>query len=261
MKQTFNLIYLGGPTIIIEFAGLRIITDPTLDPKGTSFKISETVSETKLSGPAVTDIGKIDLVLLSHDQHWDNLDKEGRKLLEKVPLTITTVAGSGRLATPTKGLAPWEQTTIKGKNGEELIITATPARHGPAGTEKITGDVIGFLLSVKGKRGHPIYITGDTVFFEGVAQTAQNFHPEYVFVFAGAARPRGPFNVTMSSNDTLDTAAVFPGAKIIPLHFEGWSHYTEGRDVLTEAFKAAKIDDRLFFPELGKLITLDINNP
>jgi hypothetical protein len=36
---TFNLIYLGCPTVILEFGGLRIITDPTLDPKGMSFRI------------------------------------------------------------------------------------------------------------------------------------------------------------------------------------------------------------------------------
>ena len=260
MTKTFNIIYLGGPTIILEIAGLRIMTDPTLDPKGTSFRISDSVTETKLAGPAITDFGDIDLVLLSHDQHWDNLDKAGRQLLETVPVTITTLAGASRLAVQARGLAPWEQATVTGKNGEELVITATPARHGPAGTEHITGDVIGFLLSVNGQSGHPVYITGDTVFFEGVAQTGQRFHPQYVFVFAGAARPRGPFNVTMNSNDALDTAAAFPEAKIIPLHFEGWSHYTEGKDVLTAAFDAVNIGDRLFFPEPGRLITLDIHN-
>src|ERR1700753_1804334 len=112
MNTTFNLIYLGGPTVIIEIPGLRIMTDPTLDPKGTAFEINGKVAEAKLAGPAITDIGKIDLILLSHDQHNDNLDNAGRQLLKNGMLTITTHNGAGRLKGNTRGLLPWEQTTV-----------------------------------------------------------------------------------------------------------------------------------------------------
>ena len=256
MNTAFNLFYLGGPTVIIEIAGLRIMTDPTLDPKGTAFEINGKVAEAKLAGPAITDIGKIDLVLLSHDQHNDNLDNAGRELLKKGMLTITTRNGAGRLKGNTRGLLPWEQTTVRLPNGKELEIIATPARHGPSGTEKITGDVIGFLLRIKGDSDLPIYLTGDTVFFDGIAEVAHRYQPRYVFFFAGAARPRGPFSVTMTSNDALDTAAAFPNATLIPLHFEGWSHYTENGDVLKGAFTATGTDKRLYFPPLGKSVEL-----
>jgi hypothetical protein len=46
-----------------------------------------------------------------------------------------------------------------------------------------------------------IYLTGDTVFYDGVAEVARRFHPELVVIFAGAARTRGPFNLTMNTND------------------------------------------------------------
>jgi len=49
---------------------------------------------------------------------------------------------------------------LKGKNGRSLEVTATPARHGPAGIEPLSGDVIGFVLS---RQDHaPIYVSGDT---------------------------------------------------------------------------------------------------
>jgi len=96
-----------------------------------------------------------------------------------------------------------------------------------------------------------IYITGDTVFYEGIKEVAARFKPQYVFIFAGAAKPRGPFNVTMGTNDAIDTAFAFPDATIIPVHFEGWSHYTETGEMLRQSFEALGIADRLKILEHG----------
>jgi hypothetical protein len=98
---------------------------------------------------------------------------------------------------------------------------------------------------VEGSKNFEIYITGDTVYYQGVAEVAKRFKPNYVFIFAGGAQPRGPFNVTMGTNDAIDTSAVFPEATIIPLHYEGWSHYTQGGDVLSQTFKTLGIANRL----------------
>src|ERR1700759_2899099 len=95
--------YIGGPTVILEIGGFRFITDPTLDPAGDSYNIGSVRLE-KIQDPITTNIGKIDFVLLSHDQHWDNLDKGGRALLEKVTHTYTTKAGAGRLGGTAIGL-------------------------------------------------------------------------------------------------------------------------------------------------------------
>lgn len=240
----FKGIYIGGPTAVIEIAGLRFITDPTLDPAGNIYD-SGAISLHKSQGPVTVDLGKIDYVLLSHDQHVDNLDTAGRKLLSDVTGTYTTKAGAARLGGPATGLDPWGSTTIKTPSGDEVTITATPARHGPAGIEKITGDVIGFMLSVKGKDAAEIYITGDTVYYEGVTEVAKAFKPQYVFLFAGAARTRGPFNLTMDTNDAIDTAFAFPQATIIPLHYEGWKHFTQDADDLARTFEIIGIANRL----------------
>lgn len=93
----FHATYLGGPTIILEIGGLRLMTDPTLDPAGTRFVLNERSTQEKLAGPAVLPGQPIDIVLLSHDQHFDNLDSSGRAFLKDVKLTITTKIGAGRL--------------------------------------------------------------------------------------------------------------------------------------------------------------------
>jgi hypothetical protein len=102
--------------------------------------------------------------------------------------------------------------------------------------------VTGFIVANKETQ---IYITGDTVFYDGIKEIAKKFAPQYVFIFAGAAKPRGPFNVTMGTNDAIDTAFAFPGATIIPVHFEGWSHYTETGQMLQQSFGVLGIADRL----------------
>ena len=237
-------IYIGGPTAIIEIAGLRIMIDPTLDPAGNIYS-SGTINLQKSQGPAKASIGKIDYVLLSHDQHPDNLDKGGRLLLSKVIHTYTTKTGAARLGGTSIGLAPWESKVLPTNNGDLVTITATPARHGPSGIESISGEVIGFVLSVRGKDEIEIYITGDTVYYEGVAEVAKAFKPQYIFLFAGAAKPRGAFNMTMDTNDAIDTAFAFPQAIIIPLHYEGWKHLSQDQNDLLRSFGVIGIEDRL----------------
>ena len=244
MEKAINVIYLGGPTIILEIGGLRLMTDPTLDPPGEEFTINGKPAYHKIAGPASTNIGKIDAVLLSHDQHGDNLDNAGREFLKSVPKTFTTKIGAERLQGNAIGLSPWESIALN----NEVTITSTPARHGPAGIEHISGDVTGFIVATKEMQ---IYLTGDTVFYEGIKEVAEKFKPKYVFIFAGAAKPRGPFNVTMGTNDAIDTAFAFPGATIIPVHFEGWSHYTETGEMLRQSFNALGIADRLKILEAG----------
>lgn len=125
-----TLTLIGGPTVLIEFDGVRLLTDPTFDPPGL---YQETpVRFEKTSGPAlsVEEIGALDAVLLSHDHHFDNLDHSGRAMLPRVPAVYTTNAGALRLNGNALGLAPFETRTLEARNGRRLLVTATPARHG-----------------------------------------------------------------------------------------------------------------------------------
>jgi L-ascorbate metabolism protein UlaG (beta-lactamase superfamily) len=140
-SSPLTLTLIGGPTVLIEYGGLRLLTDPTFDPPGLYRETP--VRFEKTSGPALSpeEIGRLDAVLLSHDHHLDNLDASGRALLPSVGTTYTTQAGAQRLGGNALGLAPFETATLKGRDGETLLVTATPARHGPVGIEPISGDV------------------------------------------------------------------------------------------------------------------------
>ena len=245
-----TLTLIGGPTVLIELEGLRLLTDPTFDAPG---DYPGPVHLKKLAGPSLSsaEVGRIDAVLLSHDQHFDNLDRAGRAFLASVKKTFTTNAGAARLDGAAQGLAPFETASIEGAGGARIFITATPARHGPAGIEPISGDVIGFLIG-RTQPGDSIYVTGDTVWFDGTAEVARRFSPKLVIAFAGSAEPRGRFHVTMDSNDVIEAAHAFPHATIVGVHNHGWAHFTESPADLAGAFAALGVSDRLAKIEIGE---------
>jgi L-ascorbate metabolism protein UlaG (beta-lactamase superfamily) len=249
--NALRITLIGGPTALIEIDGFRLLTDPTFDASGTSYPLPHVTLE-KLTGPALSAdaIGAVDAVLLSHDQHSDNLDNSGRDFLQRAPRVLTTVVGAKRLGGHAEGFEPWASTELKGKDGRTLTITATPARHGPAGIEPFAGDVIGFALtSSSGSR--PVYISGDTVWYDGVAEVARRFKAGVVLPFAGAAQTRGPFHLTMDTNDTIETARAFPDAVIVPVHTDGWAHFRQSANDLRVSFDALGFGKRLRLLEPG----------
>jgi L-ascorbate metabolism protein UlaG (beta-lactamase superfamily) len=252
-----TLTLIGGPTVLIGIDGFRLLTDPTFDAPG--LYTAGAVPLEKTAGPALTpeEVGTVDAVLLSHDQHFDNLDHAGRSFLAKTGATFTTLAGAGRLRGSTTGLAPFATTTLAGADGRRLLITATPARHGPAGIEPMSGDVIGFLIGQEAP-GDAIYVTGDTVWYDGTAEVARRYSPKLVVVFAGAAKPRGSFHMTMSTNDVIETAHAFPAARVVAVHNRGWAHFKESAADLAHSFAALKISERLISLEAGKQVALPL---
>lgn len=241
--MSLAITLIGGPTALLDIDGVSVVTDPTFDQPG-AYQLPHVTLE-KLTGPALraATVGTVDAVLLSHDQHSDNLDRSGKEFLAKAARVLTTEAGARRLGRHAEGLAPWASTELKGKNGATLKVTATPARHGPAGIEPLSGDVIGFVVSRE--RGRPIYISGDTVWFDGVAEVARRFKASVVLPFAGAAQTRGPFHLTMDTNDTVETARAFPDALIMPVHTDGWAHFRQNAADLRLTFDALGFGKRL----------------
>lgn len=243
-SPTLTLTLIGGPTVLIEYDGLRLLTDPTFDPPGEYQGPHSPVKHRKTSGPAISveELGVLDAVLLSHDHHFDNLDNAGRALLPSVNTTFTTNSGAERLGGNAIGMAPFETRTFEGRNGKKLFITATPARHGPVGVD--AGDVVGFVLGVD-QPGDLAYITGDTLWFEGTAEVADRFSPKVVVMYTGAAEPRGRYHMTMGSEDALETAHAFPEAALVSVHNEGWGHLKESQEQLADVFAKFGMGERL----------------
>jgi len=248
-----RLTYIGGPTALIEWGGLRLLTDPTFDPAPRAYE-TPVYTLRKTHGPSLEpgEVGAIDAVLLSHDHHFDNLDGAGRALLGRVPRVLTTTAAAGRLGGAAAGLEPWATVNLPSPDGGVLRITATPARHGPAHLDR--GPVIGFVLEMA---DGAVYVSGDTVWYEGVAEVARRFPARSIVLFMGAARVAqvGPWVLTFDAAGGVEAAQAFE-ATVVPLHFEGWEHFSESRADIEAAFTRAGLEGRLRWPEPGRPIEL-----
>jgi L-ascorbate metabolism protein UlaG (beta-lactamase superfamily) len=250
-----TVLLVGGPTAVLDYAGLRLLTDPTFDPPG-----EHAGGLTKLTGPAVgaDDVGVIDAVLLSHDHHSDNLDPGGRAFLPRAGRTLTTTAGAERLGGNAVGLEPWDTVELERRDAAPVTVTAVPALHGPEGSEPVTGPVIGFVLGADD--ASTLYVSGDNASVDVVHTIAERTGPiELAVLFCGGVSLPHRFDgayLTLSADAAAQAAAVLGVRAVVPVHFEGWAHFTQGADELRAAFAAAGLADRLVVAEPGASVSL-----
>lgn len=259
LSMPLRLTYLGGPTYLIEVGQFRLVTDPGFDPQGTEKSEGPGHLLTKVMGPPipVDKIGPIDAVLLSHAQHLDNLDNEGRRLLAKAGTTITT-PDSAKMNLPGKnvrGLAPWQSTEITNAAGELLKITATPAVHtSNPDLREAVGEVTGFMLEWQGQTAGAFYISGDTVWIDEILEIGQRFQVASGILHLGAANVPavGDNYLTMSSTDGARAAKVLKMKSVYPAHFEGWRHFTQGSWSIAREFEKAGLTEALVLLRPGE---------
>jgi len=249
-ENSVTLTLIGGPTAIIEYAGVRLLTDPTFDAPRS---YDGGIALHKLSGPALAadQVGEIDAVLLSHDQHPDNLDEAGRAFLPRAGAVLSTPEAAGRVEGVT-GLAPWQTHRLG-----EVEVTAVPALHGPEGAEELSGTVTGFVLSAPGEP--VLYVSGDNASVEVVTAIAERIgRIDLAVLFAGAANVGrfGDADLTLNARTAVAAARELGDAAIVPVHAEGWHHFSETRERLVREFGYAGLADRLRVPEAGVPLAL-----
>ncbi len=254
-----HITHIGTATALLEIAGLRILTDPVLGGARRAHfgwgMCSRHLREEVLE-PA--SLGPIDLVLLSHHQHEDNLDPEGRLFLEGVSVLTTEAAArvlSGQ-GGPMRGLAPFEAVDFPTSSGT-LRVSATPARHGPPLSLPIVGPVVGFVLEHPKLEDGAIWVSGDTVRFGGVFEIARRFDIGTALLHLGAAS-YGPLRFTMDAREGARVTQDVGAQRAIPLHYEGWTHFREEADAIEPAFVEAGIADRLLRLPLGERVRLEL---
>ena len=241
--SSVRITHVGGPTVLIEAEGHRLLTDPTFDAPGGSYRFGWGTGSRKTAGPALAPeaLGRIDAVLLTHDHHDDNLDAAGRALLPSAGAVITTTSGARRLGGGARGLADWQSTTLEGEGRAPIEVTATPCRHGPPLSHPLVGDVIGFALRWEGQRHGALWISGDTVLYGGVREVAVRIDVGTALVHLGGVRfpVTGPLRYTMTAEQAVELLGELRPRTAIPVHYEGWHHFRQQREAIEPVFAAA----------------------
>jgi L-ascorbate metabolism protein UlaG (beta-lactamase superfamily) len=259
-----RITHIGGPTALIEVGGWRLLTDPTFDPPGRSYRFGWGTGSVKLAGPAIAaeDIGPIDAVLLTHEHHDDNLDPAGRALLPGAGTIVTTLSGAARLDGDVRGLGFWQSTWLEAPGRTSIEVTATPCWHGPPLRRPIVGDVIGFALRWEGQEGGVLWISGDTVLYDGVREVASRLRVDTAIVHLGGVRfpVTGPVHYTLTATEAVELLGLVRPRVAIPLHYEGWKHFKEGRAAVEHelADAPASVRDSVRWLPIGEAVTLGV---
>ncbi|WP_402466491.1 MBL fold metallo-hydrolase [Isoptericola aurantiacus] len=245
MTDTLRLTHVGGPTLLIQLGGWNLLVDPTFDPPGRRYGFALGTSSVKLAGPAVPleDLPPIDAVLLSHDHHADNLDDAGRRLLPQVPRVVSTAAAARRLRMPSvTGLKPWSATELAHTGRPTLRVTATPCRHGPPLSRPVVGEVVGFVIEPADKSSGALWITGDTVTIPALAEVPRRFDVDTMVMHLGRVRfgLTGPLRYSMDGHDAVELLRTVRPRRAVPVHYEGWSHFSEPVSDLRRAVDGAE---------------------
>ncbi len=263
MKVTITQI--DTACMLIDINGYRIVTDPAFDAAGGSYQSGSGRVLKKTGSPALhpTDLGHVDLVLLSHDQHKDNLDDSGKEFLKTVPMVISTKEARERLGLATvTGVDEWEAVNITTDKVPGLSITGTPCMHGSdEELHRIAGHVLGFILEWDGQKNGVLYISGDTVFFKGIEEVAERYTVDTAILHIGRAgfpAQIGARYLTFTTEEAIRTAKLMHVNKLVPTHQEGWAHFLENRAKSKEEILAAGLGDKLVWLIAGTPVILEI---
>jgi L-ascorbate metabolism protein UlaG (beta-lactamase superfamily) len=245
-----TLLLVGGPTALITYGGLRLLTDPTFDPPGEYPRPGTPVVLRKLTGPAVPadELEPVDAVLISHDHHADNLDPGGRAFLPRAGSVLTTDAGAERLEVDAIGLKPGDRVSLESEDSPTVEVVVVRADHGPPEVAPKNGPVIGFVL--RGEGLPTVYVSGDNASVEVVSGIVAELGPfDSAVLFCGGAEVpviwgEGTY-LTLTPETAVEAARSLGDAPIVPIHQEGWAHFSFGPKDLRRAFDDAGLGERL----------------
>ncbi|QEO09467.1 MBL fold metallo-hydrolase [Protaetiibacter larvae] len=237
--------YIGGPSTLLEYAGLRILIDPTFDePKR---YVQAGLEKTAGPGLPAAAVGPVDLVLVSHHGHADNFDDTGKEVALRAPVMLSTPQAEAALGTPVIGLRPWQTHQLG-----EVTVTALPGRHGPRLLRAAVGPVTSFLLTAPGEP--TVYVSGDNSSLPLIRRAVKRFGTvDVAFLFAGAARVAPvPLALTLTSAKAARAAELLGARAVVGVHVEDWAHFSESRADLEKAFAEAGLAELLVATPRGE---------
>ncbi|KAH7345443.1 beta-lactamase superfamily domain-containing protein [Rhizoctonia solani] len=254
-QSKVDVTFIGTATSIVSIDGVNFITDPVFDDVGSSYDGKVIVLES-LKPPALGlhELPAIDAVLLSHEDHPDNLDTSGRSLLNGRTV-ITTPDGTKNLKPrpAVHAIQAWETLSLK-IGGKDFDITGTPCVHVPGG--ETTGFIVHAPSFGTSPDGLPnaIYLSGDTVYFEELAQMRQKFHIVLAIINLGGVivpGPDGPLQITLDGKSAVKLIQDIGADVVVPIHFDSWSHFVEPSTESAKVFVEAGLEDKVVWLKPG----------
>jgi len=253
-----SLTFIGTATLLVECAGLRILTDPNFIHKQEQVSIGYGMHATRLTDPALelADVLPVDLVVLSHF-HGDHFDQVAERELDKnLPIVTTREAADQLREKGFQNLLPldtWEAVEVPGETGQ-LRITATPGRHGPPVVDLALPSVMGSILDFTLPDGETVrlYLSGDTLVFDELRELPGRFpNIDVAVLHLGGTRVLG-IMVTMDANEGVELMRILEPTVTIPVHFNDYDLFKSPLEDFQAEVRAAGLEDRVHYLAPGE---------
>jgi L-ascorbate metabolism protein UlaG (beta-lactamase superfamily) len=250
-----SLQLVRNATLIIEYAGQKILIDPMLSPKGEfqSFAGVERNPTVDLKVP-VSEITKgLNLVMVTHS-HPDHFDEAASKILDKSVQLINQPAD--RDFFKKEGFINAE-TLDNSRVWNNISIHRIDAQHGTGEVLKMMGKTSGFVL--KARNQPTIYIVGDAIWTDEIKKTIKKYKPDYIIVNSGGAVIPGfeKTPILMDEDQTMALIKESGKAKVIAVHMDALDHCRTTRTSLRQKADESSIENgKLLIPQDGEEIEL-----
>ena len=188
-----------------------------------------------------------DVVLITH-HHFDHFDKIAAKKLCKRSLVISPANGFKRLQrmgfVNILPMCPGQNVEIK-----SFKIHAVPVKHSQRLEKLLYKPGIGYLIEfAKGN----IYISGDTVLFNDLADFLKKYSVDLAIFYGGAARIPLLGRHTLSGEEILSLINDIQPRSSVILHLNGLNHCTEDRQDVKASVDSVNITSEVILPLSGE---------
>jgi len=180
--------WVGHSTVLIQTAGLNILTDPFFSDRASPFRFMGP-KRVRNPGIAMADLPPIDVILLSHN-HYDHLDQPALRTLAKnhSAKLITPLGNSRHVSGHDVVELDWRQN----QKIYNINITLMPALHWSKRSLRDTNRSLWGAFVIEGPQGM-IYFAADTGY--GIGQHFREVHdtfgaPRLSLIPIGAYEPR-----------------------------------------------------------------------
>ena len=255
-----TLAWLGHATVLINFFGIKILTDPALFPRIGIRLPGFTIGPKRLTAPAlkVDELPAIDLILLSH-AHFDHFDLRTLRCFGENTNVITARSTSDLLRRTrfreVTQLDWGEANSVRTASGE-IDVIALRVNHWGARKQRDTyRGYNGYLLERNGRR---VIFTGDTAMTDSFAELRRRGEIDL------AIMPIGAYNPWIRAHCTPEQAIEMANAArarfIMPVHHQTFRLSFEPFREPIERFDAALGDapERIALREIGETFVLPL---
>lgn len=248
-----NIQQIRNATLVIDYAGKKLLVDPFLSEKGTLPPFPNSARQDQKnpleSLPVSVEeiIAGVDAVIVTHTHidHWDDAAKEA--LPKNIKLFTQNEEDKKEIED-----AGFTNIEILQENTvfEDIQLIKTKGEHGRGEILKQAGHVCGVVF--KHEKEKTLYVAGDTVWYEEVQKTIDAHNPEIIVVNAGDNQFLQGGSLVMGKEDVYEVLKTAPNATVIAVHMEAVNHWTLSKEELKNFTEEKDISPNVLIPNDGE---------